>query len=369
MPEATSSLADVQSRPTQRPIGRSALLGTVAIVLSAWSLGSAAYIAYHDRLAASFFARQAQMQYAYEDRIAALQAALDAAESRGASEDASGASRWHDLDKRAARLEARAARLDALLANDRPPLAELPDAARRDAGALDDRPSDRRGAAPTLRLETIDLRQRRSIEDWSRRTRQDAARFQAALVQLGLADAPAADATGGPFVPVPDGAASDETELAMLRDDLLQRRRLENAVSRLPLRKPVAGQLEVTSGYGTRRDPFLGRLALHTGIDLREEHGTPVSAAASGIVTIAGAENGYGTTVEIDHGNGYATRYAHLATAIVVPGQHLAAGAVVGTVGTTGRSTGPHLHYEIRIAGEPIDPARYLALATMIAGR
>ena len=153
----------------------------------------------------------------------------------------------------------------------------------------------------------------------------------------------------------------------MLDDALARRHRLESAATRLPLRQPIAGALDVTSGFGARRDPFYGRLALHTGIDLRQDYGSDVSAVAAGTVTIAGSESGYGTLVEIDHGNGYATRYAHLSVASVKIGDKVAAGTPIGRVGTSGRSTGPHLHYEVRIAGEPVDPARYLKLAASLA--
>ena len=126
------------------------------------------------------------------------------------------------------------------------------------------------------------------------------------------------------------------------------------------LRKPLSGDLQLTSTFGYRTDPFFGRPALHSGVDLREEFGTPVRATAAGVVAAAGPNGGYGNMVEVDHGGGLSTRYAHLSAISVAPGQQLAPGAIVGKVGSTGRSTGPHLHYEVRMDGEAVDPARFL---------
>ena len=109
-----------------------------------------------------------------------------------------------------------------------------------------------------------------------------------------------------------------------------------------------------------RLDPFLGRPAMHTGLDFRGEIGDPVRATATGKVTIAGWSGGYGKMVEIDHGNGFATRYGHLSEILVKVGQTVQIGQTIGLVGSTGRSTGPHLHYETRIDGEAVDPQKFL---------
>jgi murein DD-endopeptidase MepM/ murein hydrolase activator NlpD len=135
-----------------------------------------------------------------------------------------------------------------------------------------------------------------------------------------------------------------------------------------PLRKPLPGALQMTSTFGYRTDPFLGRPALHSGVDLREDYGAPVRATAAGVVTAAGPQGGYGNLVEIDHGGGLATRYGHLSGINVVPGQQVGPGAVVGQVGSTGRSTGPHLHYEVRMDGEAVDPTRFLKAASALGG-
>ena len=99
---------------------------------------------------------------------------------------------------------------------------------------------------------------------------------------------------------------------------------------------------------------------MHTGLDFRAEYGAPVRASGAGQVIAAEYAGGYGNMVEIDHGNGVSTRYGHLASIAVSPGEAIAAGVIVGRAGSTGRSTGPHLHYETRIDGEPVDPQRFL---------
>jgi murein DD-endopeptidase MepM/ murein hydrolase activator NlpD len=109
-----------------------------------------------------------------------------------------------------------------------------------------------------------------------------------------------------------------------------------------------------------RLDPFLNRPAMHTGIDFRGAPGEPVRATASGTVTAAGWSGGYGRMVEIDHGNGLATRYGHLSEIEVSVGQSIKIGQTIGRVGSTGRSTGPHLHYETRVNGEAVDPQKFL---------
>lgn len=122
---------------------------------------------------------------------------------------------------------------------------------------------------------------------------------------------------------------------------------------------PTWGRL--TSPLGWRHDPFQPRIwQHHWGIDIAAPHGTPVLASASGTVQYAGAYAGYGRTVYIDHGGGWTTLYAHLSAIHVVPGQRVAQATVVGAVGSEGRSTGPHLHFEIRYKDRPVDPLEYL---------
>ena len=123
----------------------------------------------------------------------------------------------------------------------------------------------------------------------------------------------------------------------------------------LALSAPLAGS-RTTSGYGLRADPFDGHLAAHAGLDLAAPEGESITAAAAGIVRRAGRRGGYGQAVEIDHGGGVTTLYAHASTLLVRPGDHVEAGDPIGRVGSTGRATGAHLHFELRQDGEAIDP-------------
>jgi murein DD-endopeptidase MepM/ murein hydrolase activator NlpD len=117
----------------------------------------------------------------------------------------------------------------------------------------------------------------------------------------------------------------------------------------------------VTDTFGGRRDPFGGGGSeFHSGQDIRAPRGTPVYASANGVVTLAGTQNGYGNVVVIDHGHGLTTRYAHLSEIDATLGQELRRGELVGLVGSTGRSTGPHLHYEVRINDVAVNPGHYL---------
>jgi murein DD-endopeptidase MepM/ murein hydrolase activator NlpD len=121
---------------------------------------------------------------------------------------------------------------------------------------------------------------------------------------------------------------------------------------------PVRGQ--ITAGFGQRMDPFSGEGAFHPGVDISVPFGTKVEATADGIVLEAGPESGYGNQVLIDHGYGLTTKYGHLSKIFVVVGQELKRGQVLGAVGMTGKTTGPHLHYEVHVHDTPVNPARYL---------
>ena len=342
---------------------RSVVLRFAGVLLVLWALASGYYIVFHDSMLADLLRRQAEMQYAYEDRIAELRSALEGANAQTIRDSQAQDSTLRDLAALGAKLDARADSLAAMVGTTRSGdlhLRTTPDSGHH--AALD-------SAQVAMKFAGLEARQRAAVEALRETTERANNRTQDALAELGLAPAShAGAAVGGPFVPLAEAALTPADNLGLLKDALARHRQLESVTARLPLRQPVEGPLDVTSSYGARRDPFYGRLALHTGIDLREDYGSAVRAVAAGTVTIAGPESGYGTLVEIDNGNGYATRYAHLSTVSLAVGQKLGAGAMIGQVGTTGRSTGPHLHYEVRIAGEPVDPARYLKLATAIAG-
>ena len=127
---------------------------------------------------------------------------------------------------------------------------------------------------------------------------------------------------------------------------------------------PVEGRL--MGGFGIRTDPFSGEGAMHTGVDISAPTGTAVRTTADGLVEFVGWSNGYGQLIVVDHGNGIETWYAHLSRCIVMEGQEVRRGDQIGAVGSTGRVTAPHLHYEVRLGGAPVNPYRYLAKAGVV---
>ena len=159
---------------------------------------------------------------------------------------------------------------------------------------------------------------------------------------------------------LPADASAFERQLYRINVTRAQVDRLNRTLALVPYRKPVIGEVEFTSGFGVRSDPFLGRPAMHTGLDFRAATGDPVRATANGKVVSSGWQGGYGRMVEIDHGNGLSTRYGHLSEINVKVGDIVKIGQVIGAVGSTGRSTGPHLHYETRIDGDAVDPQKFL---------
>ena len=166
--------------------------------------------------------------------------------------------------------------------------------------------------------------------------------------------------TGGPSMLLDEaGIAAIELRAAQLEADLKAHEAALTERSRVPSIWPVEGG-EVTDTFGGRRDPFGGGSEFHSGQDIRAPRGTPVHASANGVVTLAGWQSGYGNTVVIDHGNGLTTRYGHLFRIDAVLGQEIKRADLLGQVGSTGRSTGPHLHYEVRINDVAVNPGHYL---------
>jgi murein DD-endopeptidase MepM/ murein hydrolase activator NlpD len=186
---------------------------------------------------------------------------------------------------------------------------------------------------------------------------------------VGPATAPAG-AIGGPFVPAPpkSDASSFQHQLYRITMSRLQVEQLGRVLGTVPVRKPVTALASTTSGFGVRSDPFTNTPAMHTGLDFRADAGDPVRATAAGTVVTAGWTGGYGQMVEIAHGNGLATRYGHLSSILVKVGDKIKAGQIVGEVGSTGRSTGPHLHYETRVSGDAVDPQRFLRAGIRLGG-
>lgn len=181
-------------------------------------------------------------------------------------------------------------------------------------------------------------------------------------------------ARGGPYLPLQSpsmehiNAVVDELaalsaqsgDLYILAESRLSERRLANLL--VPSMAPIDGP--VGSGFGFRHDPFTGRAALHTGLDFPADIGTPIRAAAGGVVLSAEPDGAYGLAVKLDHGNGLVTRYAHTSRVLVKVGDLVKRGQAIALVGSTGRSTGPHLHFEVLLDGAQQNPARFLARAS-----
>lgn len=157
-----------------------------------------------------------------------------------------------------------------------------------------------------------------------------------------------------------DAAATSDTRFRSLFSAWRQMDGPDAQAINLPSRRPV-DQMRLTSSFGNRSDPFTGRRARHNGIDIPGPTGTPIYATADGQVGRAQRLGGYGNYIEIEHGHALQTRYGHLSQILVEPGQRVRRGDLIGLMGSTGRSTGPHLHYEVRIAGAPVNPIPFIA--------
>lgn len=179
----------------------------------------------------------------------------------------------------------------------------------------------------------------------------------AELKRLGIAPARVGqnEGMGGPFE-----RAGNSTFKALF-DNWKKLDQLQDGVIAIPSDKPVKTDVSFTSGFGVRADPFHAGAAMHPGIDLAGSYGTPIYATADGTVLRSGWNNGgYGNMVEVDHGRGITTRYGHMSAVLVSAGEHVARGQQIGRMGSTGRSTGNHLHYEVRIDGRPVNPIPFM---------
>ena len=390
------------------PVAFWIVIGTVTL-LGMWSAATATYFAFRDDVLTRLIARQAEMQYAYEDRIAELRAKVDRTTSRQLLDQEQFDQKLEQVMRRQSALESRATALGGLpdlqstgsirapsrganavepTASSVPKPSPISDTAvfvappDREARLESRAPANVRAPANRLAknqgvdnvivrlqnsLDQIEGRQLAALNSFEDRMESRMRRMRGVFTDLGLDMAQLEAATpraamGGPFVPVKLGpdAGSFERQLYRINLTRAQIDRLNRTLALVPYRKPVIGEIEFTSGFGVRSDPFLGRPAMHTGLDFRAATGDPVRATANGKVVSSGWSGGYGRMVEIDHGNGLSTRYGHLSEINVKVGDSVRIGQVIGTVGSTGRSTGPHLHYETRIDGEAVDPQKFL---------
>lgn len=373
-------------------------------------LAATSYLVIRDDLIGATMARQARMQHDYEDRIAALRAQLDRITSRQLLDQQVVEQKVEKLLEQQNALVDRHGKLGSLmnraeesgLTTQEPaaPTALQPAAGEREASlsgssglqAIEELISGKSSTAPettsalgyapqreniadradrvfsrvTLSLKNIEKQQLAKITDLTTDATQTADAITAILKRTGVEVASAAntgenssEGIGGPYVAPQADTDSFDASLDGL-DTALSRLESARATARdMPFGNPAPGH-PVTSRYGNRIDPFLGRLALHAGIDFQAETGQDVKATGAGKVTIAGPSTGYGNLVEIDHGQGITTRYGHMSKILVKEGDTVSAGDIIGQAGSTGRSTGPHVHYEVRRDGNPVDPNHFL---------
>ena len=412
-PSRPQSAATV-SRHLQRPhggytlvhAGRQIRVGPIAfwivvgtlVVMAVWSIATGTYFAFREDVLTRLIGRQAELQFAYEDRIAELRAQVDRITSRQLLDQEQFEQTLNTLLQRQAVLEQRAAALGgepSTTGSIKPPRVTPPAERSEKPSPISDTvifvaPPDREARLESrelqqsaarfaersnavglygilsrisLSLDKIDRRQVEALTNLEERVDGKARRMRSVLADLGVDPAKAPRGAGGPFVPVRAphfGASAFERQLYNINVARAQIGQYAHALIAVPVRKPVIGEADMSSPFGMRMDPFLKGPAIHTGIDLRGATGEPVRATADGKVAIASWQGGYGNMVEIDHGNGLASRYGHLSQIDVKIGQSVRVGETIGRIGSTGRSTGPHLHYETRVHGEAVDPQKFL---------
>jgi murein DD-endopeptidase MepM/ murein hydrolase activator NlpD len=376
----------------------------VAATLTMGYFGATTYLVLRDDLLGASIARQARIQHEYEDRISALRAQVDRVTSRQLLDQQVVEKKVEKLMERQSALTDRHGKINELLeraesvgavqpeipvpqpkptdgdkrASADSPFDALLGADTKTAG-IDPITTRALGFAPTaaesaanradrifsnvsLSLKSIEQQQIAKIDNLRLGAAEKADAIAMILRRTGIQPKAGDDSEdiGGPYIPASNPTA-DKFDLKLTQLDLALQRleEIRSQAMRYPFGNPIPGAME-TSGFGYRKDPFLGTLALHPGIDFRGNIGDPARASGAGTVISAGQAAGYGNMVEIDHGNGITTRYGHLSEILVRVGQHVDTGDTIGRVGNTGRSTGPHLHYEVRRDGVAIDPSGFL---------
>jgi len=214
-------------------------------------------------------------------------------------------------------------------------------------------------------LARVEARQIRFAEKMTKVAQARTLKAEAAIRQFGLNPAvlarQARNAQGGQFEPFFGNSKKDVRDPRFLKLAVALSRMdtMERALAAIPTAMPAASMM-LSSGFGYRSDPFTGGGAMHAGLDFKGPVGTPILAAAEGKVVLAGFHGGYGNMIEIRHANGLVTRYAHLSGLNVRSGQMVERGVQIGRMGSTGRSTGSHLHFEVRQNGQAINPRKFL---------
>jgi murein DD-endopeptidase MepM/ murein hydrolase activator NlpD len=372
----------------------SALAGSALSAIAIGYLLATSYLVLRDDLIGASTARQARVQQAYEDRISALRAQVDRITSRQLLDQQLMESKVSELLERQSQLSQRHGRLSPILeragVTDKKTPAPVPSPKpdihaglgfKEALGYASATPSpfafwspreavtsnessadhaDRLFVAINQSLRDIESEQLARIASLAEDASQTADTIAQALEDAGLSvDSDyGKQGIGGPLVAV-DMTSMFDTKVRELDEALKHLEVMKNEARKFPIANPAPGR-GVSSSFGVRRDPLIGMPAMHAGLDFRAPSGSAALVTAPGTVIKAGWNGGYGRMVEVDHGNGFSTRYAHLSKIRVKVGQKLSAGDTVGDVGSSGRSTGPHLHYEIRRDGDAVDPVRFL---------
>ncbi len=383
---------------------------SVASVLMLGYLGATAYLVLRDDLIGATLARQARLQHKYEDRIAALRSRIDLITSQQLLEQQAVETRVQELVNRQNVLGSRAREFSSALkkaaVNGVAPAiqgvaklsqADITGTVNVDAaiitGSINGQSSPRAKLQPgTLAgsrsqfsnstgtsapfaylrdpngifanvensLLDVENQQILALKNLRSSAIQKTIIIAKILRNIGV-DLPKTSSSniGGPLIEL-DDMQQFHNHMTALDGALLDLNNARSFISQLPVGSPGPGR-PISSRYGRRNDPFLHRAAMHAGLDFKASRGYPVRSTGAGKVTKAGYNGGYGRMVEVSHGNGLITRYAHLSRVDVKLGMLVKPGTVVGKVGSTGRSTGPHLHYEVRHGGKAQNPARYVA--------
>ncbi|MBC6983245.1 peptidoglycan DD-metalloendopeptidase family protein [Caulobacter sp. 17J80-11] len=333
------------------------MLAGTASVLGAWMILSTGSMVFTSLASSSADREIARVTAKYERLMADRQARLNGAVAR-LSETAG------SVDELAQAVEHRHAALAMVMAN----FKGVPGAEQALAPAPplpETRPAAERVLAVRMDQERLLAKAENFATSRAERLRLA---FRLAGLNPGSYAGRGATGLGGPLVDARDPKALasildvDEGFAARIQnaaDNLSEMRSLATAAEKLPLARP-AYDVRQTSGFGLRFDPFNHHPALHSGLDFAGPFLTPIRATAPGVVSFTGVRSGYGNTVEIDHGGGFKTRYAHLQAFSVRPGERVAVGQRIAAMGSTGRSTGVHLHYEIWVNGRPQNPARFV---------
>ncbi|WP_427023199.1 M23 family metallopeptidase [Aureimonas ureilytica] len=382
---------------TVRPWLLATSLGLAGLTL-AGSLGLAGAYLFNDNIVTALLAREVRMANTYEERMANLRNEIDRLKTGQAKVRDTVAAQVQHLLSQQAELTGRFEQLQPLLekaqamgvmsAGDKAAtdtalkafIAPSPvshSSPKPDATALDDisalplRHADVTEIAdlvlPTIRrsVSMVSDEQSSTVAELTRTAQARVDRLADVLGSIGIRTEDATKAMGGPFIPA-DGDLSFKESLNLLDQALRAYDQLRAKSAGVPLADPLPGAT-VSSVFGVRPDPFFQRPALHSGVDLAAPTGTLVRSTAAGKVVSAGEAGGYGNMIEIQHANGFSTRYAHLSQIDVAVGERIKAGQAIGRVGSTGRSTGSHLHYEVRTNEAPVDPERYIRVGRKLA--